>query len=234
MILRSISWGLTVGSPMFKHSTIAFDCCCRFSQLLVGLKLLREPFDCQADGHNVHAGSQLAECGKGESSQSASEIQSEVTSEVTVTLGKIFPWFDHRFESSLEERADAAVSAIEPNAVADIEPLDGLGKVRFGCLEKQVVMVFHQDVSEEIDCKALAHAREQVDEMIPIAGVLEDEALLDAAAHDVICIGLHAGHHSERRPTGCTGSANMTPTAAPAPARQGGPAGMVSCVLKNP
>ena len=57
---------------------------------------------------------------------------------------------------------------------------------RFGCLEEQVVMVFHQHVRVEMGSKALTHARQQVDEVIAIASVPEDEALLDAAAHDVV------------------------------------------------
>src|SRR5436190_14068802 len=55
-------------------------------------------------------------------------------------------WIDqHRLESSLKKVPCSIMLALEPNAIADVEPLNGAAKIGLGQFRQQMVMVIHQD-----------------------------------------------------------------------------------------
>ena len=57
------------------------------------------------------------------------------------------------FEPALEKRTDPSMLAIEPHAVRNVEPLNGLAKVGLRCLDQQMVMIRHQSVAVNQESK---------------------------------------------------------------------------------
>ena len=51
------------------------------------------------------------------------------------------------FETPLEEWPNATIFSIEPNAVTDIEPMDGFTEICFPAFQLQVVVVTHQGIT---------------------------------------------------------------------------------------
>src|SRR5439155_1578158 len=51
----------------------------------------------------------------------------------------------HRFESSLEEMTAAPVPPVEPDAVTDVEPLNGSAQIGLPQFQLQVIMIVHHD-----------------------------------------------------------------------------------------
>ena len=67
------------------------------------------------------------------------------------------------FEPALEKGSQAAMPAIEPNAVADVQPLHSLGQVGFGRLQHQMIMVADQYVGMERNSVTLAHCGQEIE-----------------------------------------------------------------------
>jgi hypothetical protein len=51
------------------------------------------------------------------------------------------------FETSLKQGSDSIVFPIEPDAIADIKPMERFAEVRLSALRLEMVMITHQDVT---------------------------------------------------------------------------------------
>jgi hypothetical protein len=59
-----------------------------------------------------------------------------------------FCWLvEDGFETSLKQGSDSMVFSIEPDAVADIKPMDRFDKIRLSALQLEMVVVSHQGVT---------------------------------------------------------------------------------------
>src|SRR4051812_6659095 len=93
---------------------------------------------------------------------------------------------DDRFEAALEKVAAAAMTAIEPDAVTDVEPLNGPAEVRLSQFQEQVIVILHQDKGVQTDCETLHQFCEQFPKMRTIARVTKNRTAFDAAGGYVI------------------------------------------------
>src|ERR1700730_10055171 len=71
----------------------------------------------------------------------------------------------NRFETALEKRTDPPMLAIEPHAVRNVEPLNGLAEVGLRCLDQQMVMIRHQSLTVNHEPKPGRQLRQQLEKM---------------------------------------------------------------------
>src|SRR5258708_15271278 len=90
------------------------------------------------------------------------------------------------FEPALEKRTDPSMLAIEPNAVGNVEPLNGLAEVGLRCLDQQMVMIRHQSVAVNQKPKPARQLRKQLQKMARVSRRPKDRASLDPTVNHMI------------------------------------------------
>ena len=68
-----------------------------------------------------------------------------------------FPAEQHRFEAPLEQVSAPAMPTIEPNAVAEIQPLRRPTQIGLSQFEDQMIMIVHQDIAMQSDVETIHH-----------------------------------------------------------------------------
>lgn len=77
---------------------------------------------------------------------------------VAVDHERLCGFMEDRLEASLKSRPDAVVFSIEPNTVADIQPVHGLAEVRLSAFQLQIVVIPHQGISLELYSESFGQA----------------------------------------------------------------------------
>ena len=75
---------------------------------------------------------------------------------------------------------------VKPDAVADVEPLDGLAEVWPANLHEQMIVISHQHIGVQTDFESLDHLGEDFQKAEAILVVAEDVAPLIPASGDMI------------------------------------------------
>src|SRR5258708_18304596 len=90
------------------------------------------------------------------------------------------------FEPALEKRTDPPMLAIEPHAVRNVEPLNGLAEVGLWRLDQQMVMIRHQSVAVNQEPKASRQLRKQLQKMARVRRRPKNRAALDPTVNHMI------------------------------------------------
>ncbi len=98
----------------------------------------------------------------------------------------LIPIHRHRFETALEQMATAPMATVEPDTVADVQPLHRTAQIRLPQLQNQMIMVVHEHETVQAQEKAPDHFSHDPQEMPPIRVVTEDGFGLVAAGSNVI------------------------------------------------
>jgi len=99
---------------------------------------------------------------------------------------------DHNgLESALEDRPALVVRPVEPAAVTDIEPTDGMTEVGLGGAHHQVIMVVHDHEGMDLHPESLRHFRQQPQKPPPVRLMEEQRRAPVASAGDVIPASRH-------------------------------------------
>src|ERR1700733_7280077 len=67
--------------------------------------------------------------------------------DVAVDLQRFCWLVEDGFETSLKQWSDSTVFSIEPNAVADIKPMERFAEVRLSAFQLEMVVVTHQGIA---------------------------------------------------------------------------------------
>src|SRR5687768_14102940 len=78
------------------------------------------------------------------------------------------------------------VAAIEPEAITSIEPLHGAREIGGRRLSQQMIMIVHEHVSMQAHLEAPHPFAEQSQEMLAVALITEDRALLVASSRQMV------------------------------------------------
>src|SRR5687767_8210044 len=81
---------------------------------------------------------------------------------------------------------NALVSAIEPDDITYIEPLHGPGEIGGRRLGQQMIMIVHQHVGMQPHLEAVHPVAEQTHEMLAVALIAENGALLVATSGQMV------------------------------------------------
>jgi len=90
------------------------------------------------------------------------------------------------FEPALEKRTDPPMLAIEPHAVRNVEPLNGLAEVGLWRLDQQMVMIRHQSVAVNQESKPGRQLRQQLQKMARVSQGPKDRASLDPTVNHMV------------------------------------------------
>ena len=85
-------------------------------------------------------------------------------------------------EAALEEWSATGVASVEPNAVAHVEPLNGLTEVGLRSFEKQMVVIRHEHICVQMHAKSTHHFAEELAKVVVIALAIENAPPLNPSA----------------------------------------------------
>jgi hypothetical protein len=92
----------------------------------------------------------------------------------------------HRVEAAPEDVVSAAVALVEGAGVASVQVAHAAGQVRFGGLDDQVIVVFHQAPRVDTPAVALLDPAQEVEEHDSIGVVADDRGPVVPPGGDVV------------------------------------------------
>jgi len=92
----------------------------------------------------------------------------------------------HRFEAPLEQVSAAIMPAIEPDTVAQVQPLRRPAQIGLAQFQDQMIMIVHQYIAMQADVETRNHFGQELAKMLPVALVAENGTAFVASGGQMI------------------------------------------------